>query len=98
MFHLFLVVNKLRLQVCIPIECDPFKRSNELLHQAISLSASIAARFNEVSDVLFGIALTIKFAEFRGLLAIGACEGHQSFLYRALCTNVSCEVLPSIEP
>ena len=71
LFYLFRTVNGFKFQACIPIEGDPFKRSNKLLYQPFFLSASIAIPFNEVSDVLFGIPLTIKLVEFRGLVAMG---------------------------
>ena len=82
MFHLFPAVNKLRLQACIPVEGDPFKGSNKLLYQPISLSASIAARLNEVSNVLFGFAHTIKLVEFRGLVTMGHTKGINPFRIR----------------
>ena len=79
---MFLTVNRLGLQVCISIKGDPFKRSNELLHQPVSLSANIAARLNEVSDVLLGIALTIKLVEFRGLVTMGHMKDINPFRIR----------------
>ena len=66
MFYLFPAVNGLGLQVRIPIKGDLFERSNKLFHQPVSLGTSITARLNEVSDVLFGIALTIKLVELGG--------------------------------
>ena len=72
MFHLFPVVNGFGVQVHIPIEIDPFKRSKKkMLHQPNSLYASIATRLNEVSGMLFGITLIIKSIEFNRLEAIG---------------------------
>jgi len=70
MLHLFPAVNRLGLQVRVPIEGNSFERLNKLLYQSVSLGASIAARLNKMGDVLFGIALTIKLVKLRGLVSM----------------------------
>jgi len=87
MFHLFPAVYRLGFQVRIPIEGDPFERSNKLLYQPVPISANIATRLNEVSDVLFGIALTIKSVEFRRLVSMRHAKDINPFRIR-LCVQM----------
>ena len=96
MLYLFLAVNRLRLQVRIPVKGDSFERTNKLFHQSISLSTSIAACLNKVGDVLFGITLTVKLVERRGLVSMRHAKSIDPFLYKVWCTDASCEILPLI--
>jgi len=64
LLYLFPAINGLKLQVCAPIKYNAFYSLDKLLHQAVSLRASIIAHLNEACNMLFGIALTIELVEF----------------------------------
>ena len=58
MLHLFPTINGLGFQVSVPIESNTFKGSDELFHQSVPFNSSITTRFNEMCNVLFGVAVS----------------------------------------
>ena len=93
MLHLFPFF-LFRLQVCVPVESDTFKGSNELLHEPVLFNFSVVVRFNEMYNVLNRIALSIELIEFRRLIALGHVKQVNSLCIR-LCVQVRLSISPS---
>jgi len=74
-FHLPTTINGLRGKVDILVKCNSSKGLYKLFHQSICFSAYISISFNEVSDVLLGVTLTIKVVEIGSR---EACKRNQS--------------------
>ena len=65
MLHLFLAIDGFKLQVGVLVESNAFEGSGELLQQPVSFSSNITARFNEMFNMLFGVAFSIELIELR---------------------------------
>jgi len=85
--HLPPPINGLRGKVCIPVRCNYFEGSHELFYQSITFSASVAAGFDEIGDVLLGVTLFIELVEFGRLIAMGHAKSIIPLCIR-LCIQV----------